>query len=233
MSDTRVGVLGGTLDPIHLGHIATAVAARRALHLDRIIVLPSGIPPHRQQQPLASAYHRFAMAAIAVSGVEGLEASDAELRAAGPSYTVDTLERLHATGLTPRQIFFITGADAFAEIATWHQYPMVLDRSHFIVLSRPGYPAPSMPDKLPELRRRMTTTPELPSRSNQTAIDLVDAPTPDVSSTEVRRRLLANQPVKELVPEGVERHILQHRLYSSETTPAVARSAADHLHGQH
>src|SRR5215210_5249852 len=122
----RIGLLGGTLDPIHFGHVDTALAARAALGLTRVIVLPSRVPPHRPQPPGASAYHRFAMTALAVNGVDGLEASDIELDAPGPSYTADTLLRFRqCSGLAGSQIFFITGADAFAEIATWHRYPEV------------------------------------------------------------------------------------------------------------
>ena len=124
----RLGLLGGTLDPIHLGHLETARAARAALALDRVIVLPSRVPPHRTSQPVASRYHRFAMTALAVNGAEGLRLSDMELCAPGPSYTADTLTRFRERfGLDRSQIFFITGADAFAEIATWHRYPEVLD----------------------------------------------------------------------------------------------------------
>src|SRR5574338_423363 len=112
----RIGILGGTLDPIHQGHLDTALAARQALALDRVIILPSRVPPHRPQQPLASRYHRFAMTALAVNGIDGLAASDMELCAPGPSYTADTLSRYHAaSGMAASQIFFITGADAFAE----------------------------------------------------------------------------------------------------------------------
>ncbi len=138
MSPTvRVGLLGGTLDPIHLGHIEAAAAARRALDLDRVYTLPSHLPPHRSQQPVASGYHRFAMTALAVNGVDGLTASDVELRTPGPSYTADTLSRFRErSGLSAAQIFFITGADAFAEIETWYRYPEVLDLAHFVVVSR-------------------------------------------------------------------------------------------------
>src|SRR6478609_8400275 len=116
----RLGILGGTLDPVHVGHIETALAARDALSLNRILLLPSRVPPHRPQQPAASTFHRFAMTALAVNGIDGLEASDIELSAPGTSYTADTLERLHATGLAASQLFFILGVDAFAEIATWN-----------------------------------------------------------------------------------------------------------------
>ena len=123
----RVGILGGTLDPVHVGHIETALAARDALALDRVLLLPSRIPPHRPLQPSASPFHRFAMAALAVNGIEGVEACDIELVAPGTSYTASTLERFHESGTQPSQIFFILGADAFAEIETWNRYPRVLD----------------------------------------------------------------------------------------------------------
>lgn len=224
----RVGILGGTLDPVHLGHLETGRAARAALGLDRVLILPSRVPPHRPSQPVASRYHRFAMAALAVNGVEGFTVSDAELRAPGPSYTADTLTRLAAAGWAAAQIFFITGADAFAEIATWHRYPEVLELSHFVVVSRPGYPALEMPGRLPALAGRMVPADETHPDVDRPVIFLLDAPTPDVSSTEIRRRITAGEPVTGLVPDSVERHIVQHDLYSAR----AATLSADHLHGK-
>ena len=235
----RIGLLGGTLDPIHLGHMGTAQAARAALGLDRVIVLPSHVPPHRAVQPVASGYHRFAMAALAVNGIDGLEASDMELCAPGPSYTADTLTRFRETsGLAASQIFFITGADAFAEIATWHRYPEVLDLANFVVVSRPGFPAQGMRDRLPSLAGRMVPVPGsgfgVPGSGSgfgvqgSPGIFLIDASTPDVSSTEVRRRLAAGETLNGLVPVSVGRHILQHGLY----TKSSLAPTANHLHGE-
>src|SRR4051812_7694248 len=154
----RIGLLGGTLDPIHVGHVETAMAAASALRLERLIVLPSRVPPHRVHEPLASRYHRFAMCALAVNGIDGLAASDMELRAPGPSYTADTLVRFRdGSGLRASQVFFITGADAFAEIATWHRYPEVLDLANFVVVSRPGVRAETIRQRLPDLESRMIT----------------------------------------------------------------------------
>ncbi len=221
----RIGILGGTLDPIHLGHVEAAVAARRAMTLDRVVVLPSRVPPHRQHQPLASPYHRFAMAALAVNAIDGLMVSDLELCAPGPSYTADTLTRLQGWGLTPLQIFFITGADAFAEIATWRRYPEVLDLAQFVVVSRPGDPVSALRGRLPQLADRMREDGSGRAGDENTSIFLVDAPTPDVSSTEIRRRLRDGGTLRGLVPAAVEAHILRHGLY-------VNNPAADHLHGQ-
>ena len=236
----RIGILGGTLDPIHFGHLDTALAAREALALDRVVIVPSRIPPHRAQQPLASPYHRFAMAAIAVNGVDGLSVSDVELQAPGPSYTADTLMHIRqGFGLEASQIFFITGADAFADIATWSRYPEVLDLAHFVAVSRPGAPVGALRHQIPALRDRM----RLPLRRSdlngpeaQTSIFLVDAPTSDVSSTEIRQRLKASMPLSGLVPSGVEHHIKQHGLYryplTATSTSTSTPSTADHLHGQ-
>jgi nicotinate-nucleotide adenylyltransferase len=213
---TRVGLLGGTLDPIHVGHLATACAAQRALHLDQVYVLPSNVPPHRTQQPMASGHQRFAMGALAINGIEGLRVSDIELSAPGPSYTVDTLTRFSsATGFYASQIFFITGADAFAEIETWHRYPDVLDLANFAVISRPGFDLSSLRDRLPALAGRMIEPGATPSASGSRAILLVEAATPDVSSTDIRGRLKAGQSITGLVPANVESHIRQHGLYSS------------------
>lgn len=230
----RLGLLGGTFDPIHLGHLDVAEAARDALGLDRVLLVPARVPPHRSLQPRASGYHRFAMVALAVAAHPLLEACDLELRAEGRSYTALTLERLHARGLHPLQLFFITGADAFAEIATWHRYPALLDMCHFIVVSRPGHSHDAICDRLPDLgdrfvaigrecSGRVATRAADPSR---TAIFLVEADTSDVSSTEVRRRLEAGEPLDGLLPSPVIRHIHQHRLYRPGPPPA------DHLHDE-
>ena len=227
-SGPRIGVLGGTLDPMHLGHVETAAAALRALDLDRVIVMPARVPPHRNQQPVASAYHRFAMAALSINGLDRVVVSDAELSVPGPSFTSDTLDRLREHGLTPTQIFFITGADAFAEIETWHRYPDVLDLAHFAIVSRPGFPVSALPDRMPALNARMLPASGAAAFSTQPAIFLIDAVTPDVSSTQVRRRLRAGEPLTGLVAPSVEAHILQHNLYTAEL---VNQPAADHLHG--
>jgi nicotinate-nucleotide adenylyltransferase len=197
----RVGILGGTFDPIHNGHLEAADAARRELTLDRIMLLPARTPPHRSSEPRASAFHRFAMAALAATTKPGMEVSDLELHRDGPSYTSITLQQLHAEGYKPSQLFFILGADAFAEIATWHDYPRLLDFSNFVVVSRPGI-APS----------HVTSGPRM---------FFVAADTPDVSSTEIRRRVSAGESIDGLVPSIVADHIRRHRLYVPASVTAV------------
>ncbi|HEX6463358.1 MAG TPA: nicotinate-nucleotide adenylyltransferase [Vicinamibacterales bacterium] len=212
----RVGVLGGTLDPIHCGHVAAAVTARDALDLSVVLIIPSRIPPHRAVQPVASAYHRFAMAALAASGERRLQVSDIELRSEGRSYTADTLERLRAEGLMPSQIFFITGADAFADIATWKRYPEVLDLANFVVVSRPGHQLDALPARLAELAARMRPAAEEPTEPAKPFIHLLRASTPDVSSTIVREHLKKGEPITGLVPPLVEAHIITNRLYRAK-----------------
>jgi nicotinate-nucleotide adenylyltransferase len=226
----RIGILGGTLDPIHCGHLAAAVAARDGVGLAEVLVLPSRIPPHRSVQPLASAFHRFAMAALAVSGVPGLLASDDELAVDGPSYTADTLDRLRARGLHASQIFFITGADAFADIATWKRYPEVLELANFVVVSRPGHPIAGLAARLPALAGRMRPATDS-DPGERPSIFLLQAPTPEVSSTLVRDRLRRGDAITGLVPPLVETHILQHGLYRPPEGGSDPLTA-DQLHGQ-
>jgi nicotinate-nucleotide adenylyltransferase len=193
----RTGILGGTFDPIHLGHLEAADAARRHLQLDRVLLLPSRTPPHRSTEPRASVYHRFAMTALAAAERDML-ASDLELRRDGASYTALTLEALHREGYAPGELFFITGSDAFAEISTWYDYPRLFELGNFAVVSRPGYPI---------------VIPLLPMKSALTSVIAIEAHTPDVSSTEIRRRVAAGESIRGLVASSVAYHIARHRLY--------------------
>jgi nicotinate-nucleotide adenylyltransferase len=210
----RLGVLGGTFDPIHVGHVAAAAAARRALALDRVLLMPSHVPPHRAVQPQASAFHRFAMTVLAAEADPAFAASDLELQAPGPTYTSTTLARLAESGYSPLQIFFITGADAFADIESWRDYPGLLDRGHFVVISRPGRPVAALRAELPSLAPRMLDAGTVPSLAS---ILLVNAPTPDVSSTDVRRRACEGAGLEGLVPASVAAHIQRYRLYSGRS----------------
>jgi nicotinate-nucleotide adenylyltransferase len=215
----RRGLLGGTFDPIHVGHLDVAEAARRALGLDRLFVVPARVPPHRQP-PQASAAHRFAMVALAVASRQGLLASDLEMGSESPAYTTATLDRLAAAGADMASLFLVTGADAFREIETWMGYPHLLDRCHFVVVSRPGCPASSLRAALPSLADRMIDTPS--ALTARPAIVLVDAPTAPVSSTDVRRRLAEGAPIDGLVPDAVAAHIRRHRLYMSTSAEGLA-----------
>jgi nicotinate-nucleotide adenylyltransferase len=212
----RTGVLGGTFDPVHEGHVAAAEAARRALALDRVLFIPSHRPPHRAAQPQASAFHRFAMVSLAVERHPAFLVSDVELERPGPSYTADTLRRLHEAGYEASQLFFILGTDAFAEIATWRDYPAVLDLAHFVVVARPGQALGLMKEQVPDLVARMRPTVEGArdeAEGPPCAVFLVNAGTPDVSSTQIRERAARGASLVGLVAPDVERHIGRHRLY--------------------
>lgn len=229
-----IGILGGTFDPVHCGHLAVAKAAREALGLDAVKLVPTRTPPHRSRAPYASIYHRFALTALAALSAEGLQVSDLELDVPGPSYTSMLLDRLHGEGYGASQIVFIIGADAFAEIATWHNYPAILNRCHFAVISRPGQQADELRARLPDLADRFVTiaSASVPDSravtltSQAPAIFLIGAATPDVSSTEIRERRRAGLPIDGLVPEAVEQYIRRHALYAS----AGAVPTAGHLH---
>ena len=210
-----LGVLGGTFDPIHFGHITAGLRAQEALALERVMLVPSRIPPHRTVG--ASPADRLAMAGLAAADQQGWSASDIELEREGPSYTFDTLTTLRASSTS--QFFFIIGADAFAEIATWSRYPAVLDLAHFAVVARPGITLDSLRKRLPNLAERMTT-PDVfkphatsPASGPQSRVILIETTTPDVSSTEIRRRVRAGESIHGLVPEAVASYISSHGLY--------------------
>jgi nicotinate-nucleotide adenylyltransferase len=204
-----LGVLGGTFDPIHLGHIAAADAAQQALAFESLLLIPSRIPPHRADAVTASAEDRFTMAKLAAAERPGWSASRIELDREGPSYTYDTLLELHEGMNGGSQIFFITGADAFAEIASWSRYPAVLALAHFVVVSRPGITLDSLRERVP------SAFPATGRRddSARTRVILVEAPTPDISSTDIRRRVRAGESLSGYVPDTVADYIRDHRLY--------------------
>lgn len=210
-----LGVLGGTFDPIHNGHITAGLRAQSALHLDHVMLVPSRIPPHRNAG--ASPEDRLAMAGLVAAEHPGWTAADIELTRDGPSYTFDTLTALRATSTS--QLFFIIGADAFAEIATWSRYPAVLDLAHFAVVARPGITLHSLQARVPDLADRMTTPGQFKPEAarslpdEKTRVILIETATPDVSSTEIRRRVRAGDSIGDLVPESVAAYVSTHRLY--------------------
>ena len=232
----RIGILGGTFDPIHCGHVDIGAAAYDALGMTRMFVIPAHIPPHRPQ-PFASSFHRFAMVALTVSGRPGWRASDLELRGEAPSYTSATLQRFHERGNAPAELFFVLGADAFAEIGSWKDYPKILERAHFAVVSRPGCSVEDLPRRLPLLASRMARPPIDPMSQIEPLIFLIDARTADVSSTAIRQRCVDGLPITGMVDLGVQQHIEQHGLYTSSAPDRrgrdqTPRPAAGRLHGQ-
>ena len=218
---TRLGVFGGTFDPVHFGHLDAAEAAYRALQLDEVIFLPAHLPPHRESDPRATMFHRFALVSLAVDPLPWCRASDLEMARTGRSYTYDTLVTLHADGWDPSQLFFIIGTDAFAEVALWRAFAQVVDGTNFAVVGRSGTTLEAAVARTPALHDRIRPLALAREPSAETAVYLVEAATRNISSTQIRSRLAAGQPIADLVPEAVERHIIRHGLYG----------AVDRLHG--
>ena len=230
----RTGILGGTFDPIHRGHVDMARAAQHALQLTDVVVMTSHVPPHRPA-PVASAFHRFAMVALAVADSDNWRASDAELRRDAPSYTSATLRWLLERGHRPCDLFFILGADAFAEVASWKDYPGLLDLSNFAVVSRTNWPVSEIPRRFPELQSRMAVAPFDAALDRDPLIFLIDARTADVSATAIRQRCEEGQSIAGLVVPAVQQHIERHGLYSSGVAASreTPDGAAGRLHGEH
>jgi nicotinate-nucleotide adenylyltransferase len=236
MSFRRIGILGGTFDPIHWGHLEAAFAAETALKLQRILVITSHVPPHRDE-PRASGYHRFAMVALAVAGRSGWRAADLELRLDTESYTADTLRKFHDRGYAPAELFFIIGADAFTDIQSWKDYPSVLEAAHFAVVSRPGFPVGDLPHRLPTLADRMVSPPLDAISHLDPMIVLIDSPTSNVSATQIREKRGLGETIAGLVPDPVRQHIEQHGLYTSQTpgrraSDTESAAVSGRIHGE-
>ena len=196
----NVGILGGTFDPIHLGHLAAAEAALACAGLERVLLMPAAQPPHKDD-PHASAEDRVAMCRLAVEDRPGLEVSDLELRRPGPSYTVDTLTAFAAERPGDRP-FLILGWDAAREMRTWKQPEHVLELADVVLFSRPTLPTPLEAD--------------LVAAGFQLArVTLCTDITPDIRATDVRRLAAEGESLRGLVPPEVERYIREHHLYGS------------------
>jgi nicotinate-nucleotide adenylyltransferase len=211
-----LGILGGTFDPIHNGHLAAADAAQQALALDAVTLIPSHLPPHRRDPVGATSEQRYEMAALAAAERAGWSASRIEVDRQGASYTYDTLVKLRETVSVGAQYFFILGADAFAEIASWSRYPAVLDLAHFVVVSRPGITLDSLRERVPSAFKRHPPCSPSSLRDlgdDESRVILLEANTPDISATDIRRRVRAGHSLSGLVPDAVAEYISTHRLY--------------------
>lgn len=209
---SAVGLLGGTFDPIHEGHLDVARAAQRALALDEVRFIPARHPTHRTP-PAASASHRFAMVALALASEPDMRVSDVEMEHDGPSFTIDTLDRLErAEPALAGACVFITGADAFVEIRTWRRWETLLTRCHFAVVSREGVPSATVRTALPDLAGRMHDTPCALTASP--GIFLIDATTSRVSSTGIRRALATGGAINGLLPRAVAEYAVRQGLYA-------------------
>ena len=196
----RIGIMGGTFDPIHVGHLITAEMVRSAASLDEVVFIPSARPPHKDGARAASAEDRLIMTECAVQDNPYFCVSDLELRREGPSYTVDTIAELR-DNLDGAELFFITGADAMNDLYRWHEPKRLLCSCQFIVATRQGAP-------LDELLLAEKFTAE--ERSH---IQVLPTPHLEISSSVIRARIRAGLSVRHLVPRAVEEYIEKRGLY--------------------
>ena len=198
----RVGVMGGTFDPIHHGHLVAASEVQSHFGLDEVIFVPTGQPWQKVERVVSEAEHRYLMTVIATASNPRFQVSRVDVDRAGPTYTIDTLRdlrRLHPDD----ELFFITGADALAQILSWKDVDELWGLAHFIGVTRPGYELSE--SGLPAAR-----------------VDLQEVPAMAISSTDCRERVHAGEPIWYLVPDGVVQYISKHRLYAA-TAPVEAR----------
>jgi len=201
----KIGVMGGTFDPIHIGHLVTAEEARAQFELETVVFVPSARPPHKVTIPHAPALDRLRMAELAVEGNTALNVSDLEVKRDGLSYTIDTLRALHGVYGSGTELYFITGADAILEILTWKDPEELLTESKFIAATRPGYALGEIEGAMPEF-----------NSAGQKARNLVfsmEIPALAVSSTDIRERVIKGRPFRYLVPDAVWGYIIDKRLY--------------------
>ncbi len=212
---SRIGILGGTFDPLHVGHLRAAEVVRDALSLDWVLFVPANHPPHKSASKLTEARHRLHMVERAVSGENRFEVSPVEFERDGPSYTIDTLTEL-VERFAASQFFFVTGTDAFVEIRTWKKWHELLSNYSFVVHERPGFPIGEVLAVVPEeLEGRvvMDSDAGFAPESDGAGIFLVRRPMLDVSSTAIRRSVRAGRSIRFLVPDAVEAYIRENRLY--------------------
>ncbi len=193
----KLGIMGGTFNPIHQGHLVTAEFIRDKFKLDEVLFVPSGKPPHKGNDEIALPEHRWMMTVLATASNEYFSVSSIEIEREGNSYTRDTILQLKQIYGEKTECYFITGADAIAEISTWHKIEDLPQMTKFIAVSRPGY-------KL--------DTKKVDSRFQKCTF-LVEVPALAISSTEIRKRIKKGQTIKYLLPEAVEKYIHKHSLY--------------------
>ncbi|GIP39552.1 putative nicotinate-nucleotide adenylyltransferase [Paenibacillus sp. J31TS4] len=195
----KIGIMGGTFDPIHCGHLVAAERAREEAGLDQVWFLPAHVPPHKDHAPWASGEHRLAMVRLAVEGNPRFLASDYELRLGGTSYTIDTMARLRGD-YPDHRFHLIIGADMVMYLPSWHRIEELTELVSFIGLQRPGYELDL--ERLPEKIRSSVT--------------LVPMPLLEISSTELRQRLSSGRSARYLLPDPVLRYLEEKGLYASE-----------------
>ena len=197
----RIGVLGGTFDPPHVGHLWLGAMAADAIGLDRVLFVPAAQPPHKRGQPVTRASDRMLMTRLAIASDPTFELCGIELERPGPSYTIDTVDELEQLYGTETKLHLVMAADSLNTIDSWREPDRLLERIEWVVGPRPGNP---MPDRS-ALEERFG--------ADAARIHLLDGPSLDVSSTDIRRRVAAGHTIRYLVPRGVEELIVERGLY--------------------
>lgn len=215
----RIGILGGTFDPIHYGHLVIAEDARVYLHLEKVLFVPAYQPPHKTQGSYSPFEHRVRMLELALVGNRHFDLSLIETRLPVPSYTTDTMRALQTELGAHAELYFIMGMDSLANILSWHEPAELLRLCRIVVAERAGYQVniSTLEERLPGLRERM---------------ELIDTPELSISSTDLQRRVQRNWSIRYQVPPAIERYIRQHRLYLDDAgdgeQASLARQDAAH-----
>jgi nicotinate-nucleotide adenylyltransferase len=218
---SRIGLLGGTFNPIHNAHLAIARQARETLDLDRVVMIPSGDPPHKPSQGLASAKDRYEMVRLALGSDPAFAISDVEVRRSGKSYSIDTVRLLQQEYGNETRLYFLIGLDAFLEFPTWREPEILLGLCSFVILSRPGlsFLALSTLPVIPHLPQGLLVELDEGRRVRldvqaglQSLICLRVSPS-SVSASEIRTRIARGVSAADLLPPAVESYILQHHIY--------------------
>ena len=211
----RIGIFGGTFNPIHLGHLRSAEEVREAFALDRIYFVPAAQPPHKKTNALADAKHRLKMVELAVADNPSFIASAIELERSGPSYSIDTIRRFH-TDLPDAVLFFILGLDAFREIHTWKEYTLIPSFCNLIVTSRPGLSTPSIDQFIPvALQTTLWYDPALKMYRHTSGHCLAfhEIQGLNISASQIRQVVRQRKSLRYLVPSAVKAYITEHTFY--------------------
>ena len=200
----NIGVLGGTFDPIHIGHLILAEEVRARLNLAEILFVPAGQPWLKVDSPISPAEHRVEMVRLAIADKPYFKLSTMEIERAGPTYTVDTIAELKAQLGTGDELFFILGWDNLAELPQWWQPSRLIAMCRLVAVPRPDYP-------LPDLKALEASIPGLSQR-----VTLMDKPEIDISASAIRDRVAQGLSIRHLVPEPVDEYIRQHKLYLTQ-----------------
>jgi nicotinate-nucleotide adenylyltransferase len=218
VSTGPIGVIGGTFDPVHYGHLRLAEELGETLKLGEVRLIPSGTPPHRAA-PQVTADHRLAMVRLAAAGNPRFTVDEREVRRSGPGYTFDTLTELRAESGTTRSLVLLLGADAFLEFATWHRWHEIFTLAHVAVAHRPGYPVERWSERMPqplarEYSARLMQQPLATHLQPAGGIVVVPFTALDISATAIRDLLRAGASPRYLLPAPVLDYIQLHKLYS-------------------